>query len=98
MDNLKYVVINKSSITDEMYDNSLISLKPIYFKKEDVEIDILSSALKSVDGTKELIKFRGSPSCFDGMTVLTQSEVDDLLLTDEWNMGTPFNEDGSLKW
>tara|TARA_B100001029_G_scaffold628_2_gene446 strand:- start:8848 stop:9144 length:297 start_codon:yes stop_codon:yes gene_type:complete len=98
MDSIKYVIINKSDVTSEMYDNSLISLKPIYFQETNVDIDILSSALKSVDGTKELIKFKGSPSCFDGMTILTQSEVDALLLTDEWNIGSPYNEDGSLKW
>ncbi len=96
MSELKYVVITKASVTDEMYDNSLITSKPIYNKEADIDIE--SSALKSVDGTKELIKFKGSPSCFDGMTILTQSEVDDLLLTDEWNIGSNWNDDGSLKW
>ncbi len=96
MSELKYVVINKGRVTDEMYDNSLITSKPIYNKEADIDIE--SSALKSVDGTKELIKFKGSPSCFDGMTILTQSEVDDLLLTDEWNIGSNWNDDGSLKW
>ena len=59
--NRKWVIINVSDITDEMITNAIQTSK--------------STLRKTLDGTKAILKFTGSPSCFDGMTTYTHSQI-----------------------
>ena len=68
LENRKYVIVNVSDVTDEMLSNSL-------------EKKILR---KSIDGSKTVLKWEGNtPSCFDGITTYTHSEIFAELSTDE---------------
>jgi hypothetical protein len=50
----------------------------------------IESLRKSVDGTKTFLKWDGTtPSCFNGMTTHTHSEILAILSTDEWTPTDP---------
>ena len=69
--NRKYVIVNVSAITDDMIDKS--GGTPIEYMR------------KTIDGTKALLKWDGdTPSCFDGITTYTHSEILTELAKSEW--------------
>ena len=70
-ENRKFIVINVSSITDEMIDNAL-----------EVSRDTLR---KTVDGTQAILKWDGDThSCFDGLTTFNHSEILIELAKSKW--------------
>ena len=69
--NRKWVIVNVSDITDEMIMSSMQS-----------SMDTLR---KTNDGSKAILKWDGdTPSCFDGMTTYTHSEILTELAKSEW--------------
>jgi len=71
-ENRKWVIVNVSDITDEMIFNAIQS-----------SIDTLR---KSLDGSKTILKWDGdTPSCFDGMTTYSHSEIMSILKEEEWH-------------
>ena len=61
----------QADVTDEMIENSIES-----------SVDDLR---KTNDGVKTFLKFEGNtPSCFDGMTTYTYSEILEELSTSDW--------------
>ena len=71
-DNRKWIIINVSDIIDEMIENSI-----------ETSIDTLR---KSIDGSKAILKWNGNtPSCFDGITTYSHSEILDELAKSTWN-------------
>ena len=75
-ENRKWVIVNVSDITDEMIANSIQSS--------------LTTLRKSLDNTKAILKWDGdTPSCFDGMTTYTHSEILTELAKNTWT--TPEN-------
>jgi hypothetical protein len=71
-ENRKWIIINVSDITDEMIDSSIQS-----------SIDTLR---KTLDGTKAILKWDGdTPSCFDGLTTYTHSEILTELAKSDWS-------------
>ena len=69
--NRKWVIVNVSDITDEMIMSSMQS-----------SMDTLR---KTNDGSKAMLKWDGdTPSCFDGMTTYTHSEILTELAKSEW--------------
>ena len=69
LEDRKYVIVNVADVTDEMKYSSL-------------EGKILR---KSLDGVKTIFKWDGdTPSCFDGMTTYSHSEILTELSTSEW--------------
>ena len=61
-ENRKWVIVNVSDITDEMITNSIQSS--------------LDTLRKSLDNTKAILKWDGdTPSCFNGLTTYTHSEI-----------------------
>ena len=72
-ENRKWVIVNVSDITDEIINNSIQS-----------SMDTLR---KTLDGSKAILKFEGdTPSCFDGLTTYTHSEILTELAKEEWNL------------
>jgi len=70
-ENRKWVIVNVSDITDEMIANSIQSS--------------LTTLRKSLDNTKTILKWDGdTPSCFDGMTTYTHSEILTELAKNTW--------------
>ena len=70
-ENRKWVIVNVSDITDEMIANSIQSS--------------LATLRKSLDNTKAILKWDGdTPSCFDGMTTYTHSEILTELAKNTW--------------
>jgi len=70
-ENRKWVIINVSDITEEMIENAIQTS--------------MSTLRKSLDGTKAILKWDGdTPSCFDGMTTYTHSEILTELAKSEW--------------
>ena len=70
-ENRKWVIVNVSDITDEMIANSIQSS--------------LTTLRKSLDNTKAILKWNGNtPSCFDGMTTYTHSEILTELAKNTW--------------
>jgi hypothetical protein len=68
---MKYVIIPTDDVTIEMIDASTNSS--------------LNNTRKSIDGSKTLLKWHGdTPSCFDGMTSYTNSEIKTELVKSEW--------------
>ena len=68
----KWIIINVSDITDDMISNAI-----------QTSIDTLR---KTTDGTKAILKWDGdTPSCFDGLTTYTHSEICTELAKSEWN-------------
>ena len=69
--NRKWIIINVSDITDEMISNAM-------------EIS-MNTLRKTIDGTKAILKWDGdTPSCFDGLTTYTHSEILTELAKSEW--------------
>ena len=69
--NRKWIIINVSDITDEMISNAI-----------QTSMDTLR---KTIDGTKAILKWDGdTPSCFDGLTTYTHSEILTELAKSEW--------------
>lgn len=71
-ENRKWIIINVSDITDEMISSANQS-----------SMDTLR---KTLDGTKAILKWDGdTPSCFDGMTTYTHSEILTELAKSDWS-------------
>ena len=69
--NRKWIIINVSDVTDEMISNAI-----------QTSMDTLR---KTIDGTKAILKWNGdTPSCFDGLTTYTHSEILTELAKSEW--------------
>ena len=69
--NRKWVIVSVSDITDEMIANAMQS-----------SIDTLR---KTLDGSKAILKFNGdTPSCFDGLTTYSHSEILTELAKSDW--------------
>ena len=70
--NRKWVIVNVSAITDEMITNAIQSG--------------IGSLRKTLDGNKAILKWDGdTPSCFDGMTTYTHSEIRTELAKSAWS-------------
>ena len=70
--NRKWVIVNVSAITDEMITNAIQSG--------------IGSLRKTLDGNKAILKWDGdTPSCFDGMTTYTHSEIKIELAKADWS-------------
>ena len=70
--NRKWVIVNVSDITDEMIENAIQSS--------------MNTLRKTLDGNKGLLKWDGdTPSCFDGMTTYSHSEILNILQGSDWN-------------
>jgi len=70
-DNRKWVIVNVLDVTDEMIENAI-----------ETSMDTLR---KSLDGNKTILKWDGdTPSCFDGMTIYTHSEILVELAKSDW--------------
>ena len=73
--NRKWVIITRADYTDEQLEN-LVS------NAIQTSVDTLR---KSIDGTKTILKWDGdTPSCFDGMTTYSHSEILTTLATSVW--------------
>jgi hypothetical protein len=71
-ENRKWIIINVSDITEEMISNAIQS-----------SMDTLR---KTLDGTKAILKWDGDiPSCFDGLTTYTHSEILTELAKSDWS-------------
>ena len=71
-ENRKWIIINVSDITEEMISSAIQS-----------SMDTLRTTL---DGSKAILKWDGdTPSCFDGLTIYTHSEIRTELAKSEWN-------------
>ena len=69
--NRTWIILNVSDITDEMIENSIESS--------------VGDLRKTIDGVKAFLKFEGNtPSCFDGITTYTYSEILEELSTSDW--------------
>ena len=69
--NRKWVIVNVSDITDEMIASAIQS-----------SMDTLR---KTLDGSKAILKFNGdTPSCFDGLTTYSHSEILTELAKSDW--------------
>ena len=69
--NRTWIILNVSDITDEMIENSIESS--------------VGDLRKTNDGVKTFLKFEGNtPSCFDGITTYTYSEILEELSTSDW--------------
>ena len=69
--NRSWVIVNVSDITNEMIDSSIQS-----------SMDTLR---KTLDGSKAILKFDGdTPSCFDGLTTYSHSEILIELAKSDW--------------
>ena len=75
-ENRKWVIVNVSDITDEMITSALQSST--------------STLSKSLDGSKAILKWEGdTPSCFDGMTTYSHSEILTELAKSDWSSNEP---------
>tara|TARA_R100000655_G_scaffold25533_4_gene52324 strand:+ start:5813 stop:6043 length:231 start_codon:yes stop_codon:yes gene_type:complete len=71
-DNRKWIIINVSDITEEMISSAIQSS--------------INTLRKTLDGSKAILKWDGdTPSCFDGLTTYTHSEIRTELAKSEWN-------------
>ena len=69
--NRKWVIINVSDITDEMISSAIQTS--------------MGTLKKTVDNSKAILKWDGdTPSCFDGLTTYTHSEIKTELAKSEW--------------
>ena len=72
LDNRKWIIINVSDITEGMINNAIQS-----------SMDTLR---KTLDGSKAILKWDGdTPSCFDGLTTYTHSEIRAELAKSDWS-------------
>ena len=70
-ENRKYIIVNVSAITDEMISSAIQSS--------------MATLRKTLDGTKAILKWEGdTPSCFDGMTTYSHSEILTELRKSDW--------------
>ncbi len=70
-ENRKWVIVNVSDITEEMIENAIQTS--------------MSTLRKSLDGSKAILKWEGdTPSCFDGMTTYSHSEILTELNKSDW--------------
>ena len=70
--NRKWVIVNVSDITDEMINNAIQTS--------------VNTLRKTLDGNKCLLKWDGdTPSCFDGMTTYSHSEILNILQSSDWS-------------
>ena len=70
--NIKWVIVNVVDITDEMIINAFQSGR--------------ETLRNSLDNSKAILKWAGdTPSCFDGMTTYSHSEILEELRKSEWN-------------
>ena len=72
-DNRKWVIVNNSAVTDEMISAAIQTSR--------------STLRHTVSGTDNVIlKWDGdTPSCFDGMTAYSYSEIITTLATNVWS-------------
>ena len=69
--NRKWVIVNVSDITNEMISNA--------------NQTSMNTLRKTLDGSKAILKWDGdTPSCFDGMTTYTHSEIKTELAKSTW--------------
>lgn len=67
----KWVIVNVVDITDEMIKNA-----------NQTSMDTLR---KSLDNSKAILKWDGNtPSCFEGMTTYSHSEIREELVKSDW--------------
>ena len=72
--NRKWVIVNVSDITEEMILNAIQTS--------------MGTLRKTLDGSKAILKWEGdTPSCFDGMTIYSHSEILTELAKSEWTNG-----------
>ena len=70
-ENRKWVIVNVSDITNEMISNA--------------NQTSMNTLRKTLDGSKAILKWDGdTPSCFDGMTTYTHSEIRTELAKSAW--------------
>ena len=71
-ENRHWIIVNTDDVTGEMINNAL---------------QINSATLrKTLDGSKALLKWDGdTPSCFDGMTTYSHSEILEELIKSDWS-------------
>ena len=71
LENRKWIIINVSDVNDEMLENSM-----------EGSLELLR---KTTNGAKTILKWEGdTPSCFDGLTTYTHSEILTELAKSEW--------------
>ena len=69
--NRHWVIVNVSDITDEMIANAMQSS--------------VNTLKKTLDGNKAILKWEGdTPSCFDGITIYSHSEILEELSGSDW--------------
>ena len=69
--NRKWVIVNVSDITEEMISSAIQSS--------------MNTLRKTNDGSKAILKWDGdTPSCFDGMTTYSHSEILTELRKSDW--------------
>ena len=72
--NRHWVIVNVSDITEEMISNAIQSG--------------METLRKTLDGNKAILKWEGeTPSCFDGLTIYSHSEILTELAKSEWTNG-----------
>ena len=70
-ENRKWVIVNVSDITDEMISSAIQTS--------------IGTLRKTLDDSKAILKWDGdTPSCFDGMTTYTHSEIRTELAKSAW--------------
>ena len=73
--NRKWVIITLADYTDEQLENLVANANQTG----------VSTLRKSLDNTKAILKWDGdTPSCFDGMTTYSHSEILTILATNVW--------------
>ena len=71
-ENRKWIIINVSDITNEMISSANQSS--------------MNTLRKTLDGSKAILKWDGdTPSCFDGLTTYTHSEILTELAKSDWS-------------
>ena len=74
-DNRKWVIITLASYTDEQLENLVANA---------IQTSV-GTLRKSLNNTKAILKWDGdTPSCFDGMTTYSHSEILTSLATNVW--------------
>ena len=69
--NRRWVIVNVSDITEEMISSAIQAS--------------MNTLRKTLDGSKAILKWEGdTPSCFDGMTTYTHSEILTELTKADW--------------
>tara|TARA_R100001530_G_scaffold85129_2_gene59320 strand:- start:1435 stop:1674 length:240 start_codon:yes stop_codon:yes gene_type:complete len=72
-ENRKWVIVNYSNVTDEMIDNC-----------NERNRNVLRHTIQGID--KVILKWDGNtPSCFEGMTTYSHSEILEELASPDWS-------------